>query len=37
MIGVISALSYSIVLVVAAFLIKIFGNDFMDAINGLKD
>lgn len=36
MIGVISALSYSIVLVVAAFLIKIFGNDFMDAINGLK-
>lgn len=36
LIGVISALTYSLVLVIAAFLIKIFGNDFLDALNGLR-
>jgi hypothetical protein len=32
MIGVVSALSYSVLLVIAAFLLKIFGNDFLDAL-----
>lgn len=36
LIGVMSALTYSLVLVIAAFLIKVFGNDFLDAVNGLR-
>ncbi|PIB90441.1 hypothetical protein [Caulobacter sp. FWC2] len=36
LIGVISALSYSVILVIAAFLLKIFGNDFVDAVTALK-
>lgn len=32
MIGVVSALTYSVALVIAAFLLKIFGNDFLDAL-----
>ncbi|KRA61567.1 hypothetical protein ASD79_05470 [Caulobacter sp. Root655] len=32
MIGVVSALTYSVILVIAAFLLKIFGNDFLDAL-----
>ncbi|WP_297513632.1 hypothetical protein [uncultured Caulobacter sp.] len=32
MIGVVSALTYSLILVIAAFLLKIFGNDFLDAM-----
>jgi hypothetical protein len=32
MIGVVSALTYSVILVIAAFLLSVFGNDFLDAI-----
>ncbi|AZS22821.1 MULTISPECIES: hypothetical protein [unclassified Caulobacter] len=36
LIGVVSALSYSVILVIAAFLLKIFGNDFMDAVTAIR-
>lgn len=32
MIGVVSALTYSVILVIAAFLLSVFGNDFLDAL-----
>lgn len=32
LIGVVSALAYSMLLIIAAFLLKIFGNDFLDAL-----
>ncbi|MFZ0269521.1 hypothetical protein [Caulobacter sp.] len=35
LIGVVSALTYSVLLVIAAFLLKIFGNDFLDALGVL--
>jgi hypothetical protein len=36
MIGVVSALTYSVILVIAAFLLSVFGNDFLDAIAVIK-
>jgi hypothetical protein len=36
LIGVVSALAYSVILVIAAFLLSVFGNDFLDAIGALK-
>ena len=32
LIGMVSALSYSVILVIAAFLLSVFGNDFLDAL-----
>jgi hypothetical protein len=36
LIGVVAALTYSLLLVMAAFLLNIFGNDIMDAVTALK-
>lgn len=36
LIGVVAALTYSVILVVAALLIRIFGNDFWDAFTALN-
>jgi hypothetical protein len=36
LIGVVSALSYSVILVIAAFLLGVFGNDFLDALAAIK-
>jgi len=35
LIGAMSAVTYSILLLVAAYLIKVFGNDFVDAFKGV--
>lgn len=34
-IGAMSAVTYSVLLLVAAYLIKVFGNDFADALQGV--
>lgn len=36
LIGVVSALSYSVILVVAAILVRVFGNDFWDAFTAFN-
>jgi len=36
LIGVVSALSYSVILVLAAILIRVFGNDFWDAFTAFN-
>ena len=36
LIGVVAALSYSVILVIAAFLLSVFGSDFLDVIKAIK-